>query len=120
VTTLFFMLEWDRYGFDKKCTGICYTKLVFLHLVGFACLVVHFGASKLNVDTIFFMLRWARCGFHKIHDGTCYAELVFLHPVGSVGHVLHNDAFGVRIVDALFFMLVWAPCDFHKKCAETR
>jgi hypothetical protein len=31
---LFFMLGWDRYGFDKKHTGTRYAKLVFLYLVG--------------------------------------------------------------------------------------
>jgi hypothetical protein len=70
--------------------------------------------------TLFFMIEWDRYRFEKKCAGTRYAELVSLHPVGYVGHVLHNDAFGVRIVDALFFMLVWAPCDFHKKRAETR
>jgi hypothetical protein len=41
--TLFFMLEWDRYGIDKKCVGTCYIELQFLYLLGSAG-HVHFGA----------------------------------------------------------------------------
>jgi hypothetical protein len=33
VDALFFMLEWDRYGFDKMRTRTRYAELVFLHLV---------------------------------------------------------------------------------------
>jgi hypothetical protein len=44
VDALFFMLRWDRYGFDKKRAGTRYSKLVFLHLVGYAGNVVHSGA----------------------------------------------------------------------------
>jgi hypothetical protein len=29
VIALFFMLEWDRYGFNKKRVRTCYTKVVF-------------------------------------------------------------------------------------------
>jgi hypothetical protein len=39
------MLGWDSYGFDKRRTGTRYVELVFLHLVGYAGHVVHFGAS---------------------------------------------------------------------------
>jgi hypothetical protein len=45
VNVLFFMLGWDRSGFDKKCVGEQYGKLVFLHPVGSAGHVVHYGAS---------------------------------------------------------------------------
>jgi hypothetical protein len=34
IDAIFFMLEWDRYGFGKKYAGTHYAKLVFLHLVG--------------------------------------------------------------------------------------
>jgi hypothetical protein len=30
---LFFMLRWDRYGFDKKHIRTRYVKLVFLHVM---------------------------------------------------------------------------------------
>jgi hypothetical protein len=46
VNVLFFMLEWDRYGFDKKCFRTRYAKLVFSHPVGSAGHVVHSGASE--------------------------------------------------------------------------
>jgi hypothetical protein len=39
------MLQWDRYGFDKKCTETHYAKLQFLLPVASAGHVVHFGAS---------------------------------------------------------------------------
>ncbi len=45
VDTLFFMLRWDQYGFDKKCIGTRYAELLFLHLVGSVGHIVHFGAS---------------------------------------------------------------------------
>jgi hypothetical protein len=34
VDTLFFMLGWDCYIFHRKCAGIRYAKLVFLHWGG--------------------------------------------------------------------------------------
>jgi hypothetical protein len=46
VGTLFFMLRWDWYGFNKKCTKTRYLELVFLHLVGFVGHAVHSGASR--------------------------------------------------------------------------
>jgi hypothetical protein len=34
VDTLFFMLEWDWYGFHKMRVGADYTELEFLQMVG--------------------------------------------------------------------------------------
>jgi hypothetical protein len=45
VNAVFFMVWWDRYGFDKKCRGISYAELVFLHLVGYAGHIVHSSAT---------------------------------------------------------------------------
>jgi hypothetical protein len=67
---LFFMLWWDRFGFNKKCVRTRYAELVFLHLVGSTCHVVHSSASGVrNVDALFFMLGWDRYGFDKKGDG---------------------------------------------------
>jgi hypothetical protein len=64
--TLFFMLGWDRYGFDKKTCWVTLLRLVFLHPVGTAGCVVHSGASGVrNGDAIFFMLRRNRYGFNR-------------------------------------------------------
>jgi hypothetical protein len=53
--SLFFMLGWDWYGFDKKHIEICYAKLVFLDSVGSEGHVVHSRASGVqNVDALFF------------------------------------------------------------------
>jgi hypothetical protein len=40
----FFMLRWDRYGFENKCARTCYAKLVLLHPIRSARHVVHSGA----------------------------------------------------------------------------
>jgi hypothetical protein len=44
IIVLFFILRWDGYGFDKKCTRTCYAKLVFLHSIGSVGHVVHSSA----------------------------------------------------------------------------
>jgi hypothetical protein len=46
IDVLFFMLGWDRYGFNEKRNGTRYAKLLFLHPVGSMGYVVHFGASE--------------------------------------------------------------------------
>jgi hypothetical protein len=87
------MLGWDQYGFDNKCTGTHYAELLFLHPVGSAGHVVHFGASgERIIDTIFFKVRWGWYGFDNKRFKRSYAELVFSHLVGSVGHVVYFDA----------------------------
>jgi hypothetical protein len=43
---LFFMLVWDRYGFQKKHAETCCAELVFLHPVGSVGHVVHSGAFR--------------------------------------------------------------------------
>jgi hypothetical protein len=59
VTALYFMLGWDRYGFNKKHAGTHYAKLVFLHQVVYVGHAVHFGASGVqNMSALFFMLEW--------------------------------------------------------------
>jgi hypothetical protein len=90
VIALFFMLGWDRYGFDEKCVGARYTEVVFLHPMGSAGHIVHSAASmERNMIARFFMLGWDRYRFNKKCVGRCYNELVFLHPVGSAGNVGH-------------------------------
>jgi hypothetical protein len=46
VDALFFMLQRDRYGFDKKRFRTHYAELVFLHPLGSVGHVVHSGASE--------------------------------------------------------------------------
>jgi hypothetical protein len=96
VDALLFMLRWAWCGFHKKHAGACYAKLLFLHVVASACVLVHSVASGVqNVITLFFMLDWDRYGFDKKCTRTRYAELVFLNPVESPGHVVHSSASGV-------------------------
>jgi hypothetical protein len=106
VITLFFLLVWDQYEFDNKCTGTRYAKHVFFNLVESAGHVVHSGASLVrNADALIVMLGWSECGFHKKHVGRCYAKLMFLHPVGSTGHVSHYGASGHKISEHYFSCL---------------
>jgi hypothetical protein len=91
----FFLLGWDRYGFQKKCVETPYAKLVFLHPVESAGHVVDYCASRArNIYVLFFLLGWDRYEFHKKHVGRAYAEVVFLHSVGEAGHVVHSGASG--------------------------
>jgi hypothetical protein len=119
VEALFFLLEWDRYGFHKKRAGSRYAKLVFLHPVGCVGHVVHSGASTTRyIDALFFMLGWNRYGSHKKRVGTRYAKHVFFNPVGSVGNIVLSSAFGAQNFDALFFMLRWDQSGFYKNRAR--
>jgi hypothetical protein len=78
--TLFLMLRWDRFGFDKKCDGTHYTELAFLHPMGSAGHVVHSRVSAArNGNTLIFILGCHWYGFDKKCVGTHYAELMFLH-----------------------------------------
>jgi hypothetical protein len=82
VDTLFFMLGWDQYGFEKKYIWTLYAELLFFHLVGSAGNVVPFGASgERIIDTLFFKLRSGRYEFDKKCFRTRYAEVVFSDPV---------------------------------------
>jgi hypothetical protein len=97
------MLEWDRYGFQKKCVGTRYAKLVYILAFGYAGHVLHSSASgSRNIDALFFMLGWDRYGFDQKRVSTCYAELLFLHPVEFVGHVVHSAASG-RVILTNYF-----------------
>jgi hypothetical protein len=51
------MLGWDRYGFDKKCAGTRYAKLLFLHPVGSEGHIVPFDVPGARiVDALLFMV----------------------------------------------------------------
>jgi hypothetical protein len=45
VDAVFFILEWDRYGFHKKRVRTRYAEVVFLHPVRFVGHVVHSSVS---------------------------------------------------------------------------
>jgi hypothetical protein len=95
MDTLFFLLRWDRYRFQKKCVEARYTKLVFLHLVGYAGHIVHCGASRTrNNDALFFLLGWDRDGFHKMCRDTLRRTCVFASS-SICGHVVISCASGV-------------------------
>jgi hypothetical protein len=95
IDTLFFMLGWDRFGFNKKRARTCCAELVFLDSVGATTHVVHsISSGARNVDTLFFMLGWDLNGFHKKHARTRYVERVFLHPLGSSVHVVDSGVSG--------------------------
>jgi hypothetical protein len=83
VIALFFMLDWDMYGYDKKRAKTFYAELMFLEPVGSAGHVVHSNASRArNMVALFFVLERDWYGFDKRCPGTRYTELVFLHSVG--------------------------------------
>jgi hypothetical protein len=78
IDTLFFMLVWDRYIFQKKRTRTRYAKLVFWHPVGSAGQVGHCGGSGVqNIDLLFFLLLWDRYEFHKNASGHPISNLCF-------------------------------------------
>jgi hypothetical protein len=78
IDTLFFMLGWDRYGFNKKHAATCYAKLMFFHPVGSAAHVVHTGASRAqNVDALFFMLGWTGTDSTKCAPGHIAPKSIF-------------------------------------------
>jgi hypothetical protein len=82
------MVGWDWCGFDQKRIRKRYAKLVFLHPVGSASHIMHFGGSGArSIDVLFFMLGWDRYGYDKKRVVTHYAVLVFSHPVGSACHI---------------------------------
>jgi hypothetical protein len=86
MDALFFVLGWARCSFPKKGAWTHYAKPVFLHPVGSASHVLHFGASGArNIDALFFMLGWDRYGYDKKCAMTRYAELVFFASGGIYG-----------------------------------
>jgi hypothetical protein len=62
----------------KSVLGHVVLNLCFLHPVGSAVHVVHFGAFAVQkVNALFFMLGWYRFRIDKKHVGTRYVKLVF-------------------------------------------
>jgi hypothetical protein len=116
--TLFFMVGWDQYGFDKKIAGTHYAKIVFLLPVGSAGHVVHSRPSGgQNGDTLFFMLGWDQYGFDKKSWYTLRRTCVF----ASGGICGSRSAFQcIWGGDALFFKLRWDRYGYDKKRARTR
>jgi hypothetical protein len=58
VDTLFFLLGWDQYKFEKTYVRTRYAELLFLHPVGSTGHVVPFSASgERIIDILFFKLR---------------------------------------------------------------
>jgi hypothetical protein len=59
IDALFFLLGWDRYGFNNKRVRTSYTEFVFLHPVGCVGQVLHSSASEVqNVGALFLLLGW--------------------------------------------------------------
>jgi hypothetical protein len=75
VETLFFMLGCDRYEFHKNCAGTRYVDLLFLHLVGSARHIVHFGASGVRHDLLLSNIFHARVGPVRISQKFCWYTL---------------------------------------------
>jgi hypothetical protein len=78
VDTLFLLLGWDQYGFEKKYIRRRYAKLLFLHPVGSTGHVVPFGASgERIIDTLFFKLKSGRTNLTKSASGHVMPILCF-------------------------------------------
>jgi hypothetical protein len=78
MSTQFFMLGWDRYGFHKNCNGTRDVELLFLHPVGSARHIVHSAASRARtIDALFFLVGWDQYRCDKKCFRTRCAKLVF-------------------------------------------
>jgi hypothetical protein len=79
MITLFFMLGWDRYGFNKKSNGTHYAELVFLHPFGYAGCVVHSGVS----------------GARSVDTFSCLGGAGVVSIKSAPGHVMSNLCFRI-------------------------
>jgi hypothetical protein len=78
VDTLFFLLGWDQYGFEKKYIRTRYAEHFFLHPLGSTGDVVPFGASgERIIDTLFFKFRSGRKNLAKSASGHVMPNLCF-------------------------------------------
>jgi hypothetical protein len=108
------MAEWDCYGYEKKRAGTHYAELVFLHPVGSAGHVVHFGVFEArNVDPLFSRSGAPSAISIKGALGHITLNLCFCIWWDIRGHVVHCGAFGARNVDTIFSCSGWTGCNSH-------
>jgi hypothetical protein len=104
----------------KKCAGIRYAKLVFLHSMGSVGEVVHSGASGArNVDGLFFMLRWDRYRYDKKRASDILCRTCVFASGGFFGSRSAFWCVRGANVNTLMFKLGWDRYECDKKCAGT-
>jgi hypothetical protein len=98
VIAEFFIIGWDRYGFDKKRTGTLYSEPMFLHLVGSVGHQVYFGAFwTQNKIALFSYLVETSTDSTISALGHIYAELVFFASYGIFGsHSAFQCSLGMK------------------------
>jgi hypothetical protein len=90
------MLGWDRYGCHKNCVGTHCIELLFLHPVGSAHHVGHFGAPGHESSMHYFSCSGGTgMDLIKCALGHNMPNMCFFAFGGICGHIVHSSVSGL-------------------------